>query len=565
MLLDNLPEVGEGLISAGTESVGALVGSLGGPGGTIAGLVGGAAAGGALASTARSNLVKYLGADPTVDPIKDATIAAGLNVGLLGLGGALRPLLRSGSKLVEETAREAPMARVSEAARVLGEAQDILTRNQLKDIPKAEAGKQVFDAISASGHQLEQDLGTMKQLVRDRIDVNGDHWDTHNFIQEAGDVLSRRRGVTLAPDEDGILRATLQVDKLPQAEKAQLKGLAELFNDAQARAGQMTFADMDSAVKQLEADAIFDPAAKGTPIQKDFTRLRGALRQDQDLVAKQALGGDTAEWNLYQDAYKNYAGKIDEIRAFRSDFLKRANESGEKFLDGLVKPKESERLRDLKAVLGEDSPEFGLVQDHFAAKLLEQARDPRFGFVNDLQLKRAIKGYGEDVLGEMLGPAEVKRLQVAAEKAGKIPLGDLTSARLGQSREMAASVGALIAGSNLYATTKARILFSLLGKTQEASQYLTTEGLNQLAQKATTPVERTKIVRMMQAFRELTKVAQKKTVTIGGKPVTVMVVPRPLERVVQAGAETSTRQEGGLAPDTTDETGPLGLPAGAGQ
>jgi hypothetical protein len=541
--------VGELLKDLGADFAGDIVeGAIGGAGTAAgfaaagpAGAVAGSAVGGGVGAGVRQSLIEAMGVTPTEDLESEVMMGAGLNVAFLGAGAAARTVLGKAAGIGRNALTETPMARVSEAADVLRETTELFEKHGLKlGADSRTVGERTSAALHAAERKLGEQVGIARKMFEERVNPSTDLWDVEEFVKRAESLFAERRVRPNADNPYQIPQIEVQRSAFAPNERAALTELASMYNKAQKNARRLTYDEIRQSMQKLDALADFDGQSSAR-IKNQLPAVRGALRADEHKIIDLALDGEDKEF--YKTALKDFSDQIDDIRTFRAKF-RQAGESGEAFVKKLIRKDRAEDVTKLKAILGENSEDFMALRGAWLESVFKDVRNDT-GALDGSYLKQEIEKWGEPLFKEMLGEDGLRRLQIQARRAEKIPLADIKDPGAKQSVKDAAI---LALGSKLFPQTKAAMLLRLFGFNAKAAQYLTDEGLMALAREARGPAERRRAVQLLQAMKK--ELSNYKTVkTKDGREVLRLKVAGK-EAASQAAANLEQEAEGTFDPGT---------------
>jgi hypothetical protein len=572
LLADNSGPILETFVSALTD-YGLLGGPLGGgvPLAAKAALSGvGAVTGGATGAIARDLFIKGIDAvtgtkqsDEEVSWFKEAAWNSGINLGagtFLGAG-------KLGAGKFREILDSRALPRIQLLAQVKNEFEDFAKGLGFTGEGLRTAGERINDVVSATEEKLKGAVYAVESKAKEVARQEGiDALPVTGLVKKLGEVIgdyAERGGVVF--DKDGLARVARASDSAMTDEEAAVA--ADMFGEKAVRQaqdlGRAAEASTQSALGSVngrrtlemlcdqynnllsaqrskggvDIQTIFDfidgytekaQFSKENPINKTqqelFKTLRNAAAGDRNAALQTLLHGTgSEEEKIFKSAYENYHQRIDDVLQFRRSFDKQ--ESAAKFAEALVQPDNVERILKLKSILGENSKEWDSFRGEWIGKLFEDATDASSGILNTGKILESMKGYGSEVLGQLLSKEEQGAIRKAAVAASEIPFSDLISPREKQ------TLDAMIALSpvNQYPVTRFRTLWRVIAGNEQAAKYLTDEAFLKAARNATTKTERGQLLSTQRFFKEATDqmkpVNLTRTMANGKKKTVSVLVP----------------------------------------
>jgi len=508
-IVETIPAVGTEIVGAGVgAAAGAAIGGItagppgllaGGAAGGTTGLVAGAALGGAAGATARASAIRIFGGETSEDLGDEQFTAAAWNVAGLGFGAILKRVAGGTVRLISEALQSTPKARIRQAARVRQSVEELATQLGGKGRSDRATGQVVRGAVENAERQIGPVIDQVKNTA---IKVSESNLGNPRQALPATDNV-----VTELLDQAGIVfdldgRASLIEGKTlkefagfgggPVAKKF----LGELLtlNNKIVEGGlpiRELLENMDSFANLARFDKVV-----GTKVTGLSKRVRRALAEDRNPALQSLLKGTKYE-KTFRDNFAEYSSKIDAIKDFKKSIFKK---SPEKFIDMFIEPKNSDRVLDIKRILGSESQEWRQLSGEWFNARVKASLDPITGAVNGNKLKKDLARFGDDVVNEILLPAERMRLNQLAKIADEIPLLDIID--IGAETRLK-DLAVLTVGKTLFPQTKIARLMRLFGSNARAAKWLRDTGLPQIAKNHPTPEGKRFWVRVTTGFGQL--------------------------------------------------------------
>lgn len=517
---------GEGL-EAGTSVVAAAKGAVAGaaagtaafPGaGTLAGgVAGGVAAAGAAglaATAAREIAIRAFEGETSTDLAKELTWNTGLNLATLGMGALVKGAGKKVLSSFQETLEMAPMKRVEELAevRVKFEAvsETVMGKHRPGSLAKGEVGDRIYGAIEALDDRLDKALNfTRKQSI---MDLGGMPKKVDNYAQ-AIEAQLESMGIpkTMIPQlgDPKLYRETLEYFKRNKALGDEVMGAEfgkKLIDEYLSinKTGGMSMQNVWNTLDWLKQPAGYKNGAKveyPTAAMAKARELRRALAVDRnEILATSYSKSDPKTSSFMMDAMKEYTEKVDTIVQFKKIF-KSSKESAEKFTDAIVRPNNSQQVRDFRNLVGAESEEFALLQAEWFDRIFRETLTD-VGTVDPLKLKKTMAKYGDEVVDEMLSKTQRHALEAISQKAAKIPYFDIINATQ-RDKQVVQDMAAIGLLGQKHPGPVIRLFWNMLGSNADAAKYLADDGLLELAAKTADPGKQSLILKITQSFRKM--------------------------------------------------------------
>lgn len=508
-VLGVVSDIGAKLIATPTAAVGgAVAGTAAGPGGTLAGGGAGAAAGyvagsygGAFAQAyTRERMAEEMlegPSDPNYSENQEAIINGSLNLVMMGLGGvgkrafhaaadafnssqanriAMIASLRRGLDKLAEGFGAVTGTTGQLGKRIAGdaleEADDGIMGRIHKDLGAAvqAVDNQVYAASVASGKRVKpmQTLQAMQQLLEavGARKVSGvvPKGEPGMAMAEAGPLLFDTAGVDLLPGAKDVLKSKNGVSVI--------KDLVQDFNELSMLTykGGVPPEKFFNRIRYWQSEAKFDKDLATPDIQALYKRLQHAGVKDRADYAQQVLDPNSEAGKLFTAAYSDYSKKIGPLEQIRQ-LYQQTGSAPERFVEAIIEPKNSTRLRQFKQLFGASSPEFRELKTHWLMSQIDKRVSPSTGLFNAEAFLNDLKSYGDDVMGELVTKEEFNRMKHLAYNLARVPTSDLTSQQV---VDRSGDAIQLVAAGNSWAG--ARLLTWLFQSRKEAADYLANEG-----------------------------------------------------------------------------------------
>lgn len=475
------------VIQALAEGLGARLG--GGPG-----MAAGAAVGGVAQAGVHQEVLNAFDVKPDMSLGKEATFDALVNVGTLGAATLARKPL---GNLVEALKNSVP-TRVRSLAKIRESVEEFSQHLGITSPPDAKLGKGVTSAVDELDKSLGERLDAVKETAKS---VAGDKpVPVTGFLEKIRSVLepyvefNEQTGLAKVKgkvyqshiDAESGLATKVEVgDETPfyalgsKEGKSALKLLVNDYNRAQSNMGGMKVQDLLDTLSAYGKPAGYDKVLP-TSLNNVFMGIRSSLKEDRNAAFTQLLKG-TPEEEFATTAFANYADRADAIK----EFSRLAEKDPVKFAESLIAPKESERVAHLQYLLGKDSPAFGSVRSSWLAGLLDKSIDKESGVFFGRALQKELDRFGPDVVNQLLEPAQQNALKMLIARSNKVPVADLFAGKEGSLNFLRALV------PNIESTaSRVRTVLSLFKNDREMLQYLSNDGLLELAKQTKDPAGR---------------------------------------------------------------------------
>lgn len=566
VIADMIGPAVEGLVMGGTEAGMAGAGFAGaGPIGAAGAAITGAAAAGSAGAAARRGVVSAMGVDPNMGGASFQSDA------MNGIAGSLvaKPIVGVGNWIKSQVAQaveELPMNRLMGVARLRKAAEDTIVNSGPSGLSRREVGQNVIQAVDALHDRYEAGVGLVNsraiQLNKDRVVPmpnaiskmreiiereggeilpSGEAIIPRNFESVSPSVASEIRTVT----SDGMYGKSssnyINSSKADPVDFASSPTATKPFGDPNGRAALKKLADdynlysrnqldpglsireLINNVKAYQKLSKFDETNPFSPdTLQGYKDIQKAMGKDRDTLF-QKIFKDQPEAPLLEKAYNDYSTHIEPITAFQDAF--NAAKSPEAFADSLITKGGSQRIRDLKYILGENSDEFKQVKGSWINNMFNDSIDSKTGVFRAQNFINELDSHGKDVLNEMMSPGDMNKLKLIAAKANRIYTGDFSST--GTQSSMNDLVGFLSASPTKIV---ARTLFKLTGKNPQAQDYLLDKGFIEAAAKAQDTPSKLRIMEAMSDYETMVKPARR-----------IGPTERVLKNVVGSGVEDSGR------------------------
>lgn len=470
--------------------------AVAGPAGAVAGGIAGAGAGGVVASAGREAAIRGLGVEPAVDFRRDAAFNALLNSATVGVGGLLKTPIKAVVGKITDALAETPFARLNQLAKIregVDELQNQIGKASLTPRgPNAALGKEVKSAADVLADQLGDQISAVTQKAQ--AVAGSQTFPVRGYQKRLTEIL-QGEGVVINPNGLAEIPHGLEATKPFGAPEgmAALKQMVSDYNVLTRGNGTMNMKTLLNTLSYYKSPAGFTEKLPSA-VNGAYQALRGSLREERDQIIPHVLDG-TPEGEFAQSAYANYANKIDGLRTLQEKALRRG--SPEKFAESLIAPKDSAGVQSLKSTFGEDSAQFSSIKSAWFSGVVTKAVDPETGLVSGQILKRELGRYGDDVVAELLSPAQRNALTVLANNAEKVSYDGLVK-NPENSEFLRRVAGAFVSGNGSHPEGTVRMLWSLFSNNKAAMDVLANEGLLNYAKGVADPAGRTGAVRAAQ-------------------------------------------------------------------
>lgn len=520
LTVDIAPDLAEGLVSTTVAAIAARAGAViggaaglasGGPAGVFpgaavgfgAGAVLGVPAGGALAALGRGGLVSALGAPNEVDLKKEAAFNSLATIAGVGISQVFRRPAAAILDKLSGTLANTKMARVSRLAKVRESVEEFSKEFGVPEprtvVKGAELGRQIDSVVDITEQRLNEQVGLVKNKA---LMIAKEKPLAASAFQSRAKEILENEGVTF-DEVRGIAKLPADLEKLKPFGEDSGQTLKQIVNDYNAvlRNGGMNMKNMFNNLDFYKAEAGFQKA-RPDAANAAYQRLRGALREDRDKALTVILPEGSSEAEYAKKAFGQYKENIDEVRKLQ----RLANKSPEKFAESLIAPKESQRVLQLKQVLGENSPAFSNVKAAWYSNIIEKSVDPETGIVVGATLKKELDKYGPDVLNELMSKEQQRTINAIASKASKIAFADLIENPTGSAFFKDFFRSQLNGVSS--AEAKFRVAWSLAGNNKKVAKYLSDKGLLDLAKEIRDPEARSATVKAADWMSKMVQVSE---------------------------------------------------------
>lgn len=503
--------------AAGGASVGGIPGAaIGATLGGGAGLLAGAAAGGAAGAVAREEAIaQYI--DPSVDLGSEAAMAAGFNVATLGMATAVRPLLKKARGALKEAFKEAPLARVKQAAENRRGVKNIFEELGMEPgLPSPRTvGEEVIDSVRVQNKRLGGQVGLVLDIAEKK--AQGQIQRVDSFLNATEEFLGNSGAKFATDPETGLRVAKLEKEaRLGLGlDASKIDKVVDVFNRAQSQGG-LELRDLRKTLQDI--DKFGFPKGELREINYQFRELGGALASDRNTALKTLTKG-TPEESLVDEAFQEYSKNIDIIREAKRKY--RLLKSPEKFTKSLIQNQNSETVRQFKGLLGPNSEEWKHVRGTFFTNLFEDSVNPITGELEEVFLERQLKKLGPDSVRELMTEGQESQLKFIIRKSKGLSLADIKDPGVTDQLK-AMAVGTM--GKKIFPQQKVALLLRAIGANRRAAQYLTNEGLEELADKAAkTPTQKKEFLKVIGLMREQIRMQKTKTIRTKGKEIEIMI------------------------------------------
>jgi hypothetical protein len=497
------------------KAAGGLLGSAAGPAGTIAG----ALAGGGMGETAlREAAMRAFDEASGKDEIaKELVWNTGIDAATLGMGFLIKPFVKKGVEVFKEVVEDTPMRRVEQHAAIRQSFEEIVHDVGGKT---TKTGGEIGESVRGAIDHLEENLLEQVKGAKSYLQVKyaGKKVPAANYLGEIKKQLS-----DLGIDE--TLLSKMNVDKGIKNEV--LRSLAESRVYGNPKEGmkhiELLLKDYNNMITRAEVDKAVGP---GLGIQELFNNrqfwrgrgdfvhgqsgaaterteqlardLRRALTQDAAVLSENALR-NTPQEGSFKKAMKEYSDKIDTIEEFKT--LMNRKKSVELITDAMFETDGSNRIKDLKFLLGEKSPQYEMVKQHWMNKIYDKAIDPKTGVIQGQKLEAELKAYGKNVVNEILTPREQLAMRFVAKQAEKISYLDILSGSQAVQTVKDAAQTVALGGKN--PGPLVRMFWNLTNSNAKAAKYLADEGLLKIAKDVKDPLIGDNVLKAASYFKQI--------------------------------------------------------------
>lgn len=500
-------------ISMGAGAGAAAGGVMAAPG-AIAGAIAGAPIAALASTAAREAAVQFFEGESSTDLANEFAWNTGLNLATLGLGAIVKG---SGKKVLSafaETLEAAPMKRVEELAEVRlkfeAVSETVMGKHRPGSLAKGEVGDRIYGAIEKLDDRLDQALQfTRKNSIQD-LGGMPKKVDTYAEALEGQlEALGIPRHMLPNLSEPKLYRETIEYFKKNKALGDEVMGAEfgrKMIDEYLSlnKQGGLSMQQVWNTLDWLKQPAGYKNGAKveypnaSMGIARD---LRRALASDRNEILAQAYSKSDPKTSKFMlDAMKEYTEKVDTIVQFKKVF-KSSKESAEKFTDAIVRPNNSQQVKDFRDLVGAESEEFSLLQAEWFDRIFRESVND-VGAVDPAYLKKTMAKYGDEVVDEMVSPIQRKALEGVVTQASRIPYFDILNAtqRDKQVLQDLAAVGIL---GQKNPGPIIRLFWNVLGSNADAAKYLADDGLLELAAKTRDPGKQSLLLKVTQSFRKM--------------------------------------------------------------
>lgn len=452
--------------------------------------------------------------------------------------GAGRGLYRAAKNFAANTV-EKRVEKLVDVRRALDEVLGSVNFKQVDNVPviAGEVGPKVASNIEKAGARfkdvLDQKHSTLANAVglvdEAAIAAAGDAKFMPNRVIESMQDLINRNGGTIDPStgffrpvpraSEGralVKRAIDQGDEavlpsLAEAGRAQdafessngrefLADLVDDYNFMLAKAkteGGLSMQDLLDKTRKYQGASNYSKFPTNDKMNEGLKSLANATAQDRNDVFKVVLKG-TPQERVWDAAYGDFSRQIDDIASLKAVIKEKG--SGEAIADALFKPYDAERIKKVKALVGENSEEWKQLRGSFINSKVDDAVDSNGIFDGKKFIdSMAPKKLGAAFVEELGGQEVVNRLRRVAQYAETIQTADLVNSRVEKALDN--TVGQLVMNATSGGRL-ARTLMKFTGGNVPAVGYLIDDGLLKAAKMYKgTPAEE-KIIQALDVMRK---------------------------------------------------------------
>jgi hypothetical protein len=438
----------------------------------------------------------------------------GLNVATLGLGAIVKGFGKKAVSSFAETLEAAPMKRVEELAEVRlkfeAVSETVMGKHRPGSLAKGETGERIYGAIERLDDRLDKALEfTRESSVKDLGKMPKKVDNYAKAIEDQLERLQVPREMLPQLNDPKTYREVVEFLKTNKALGDEVMGAEfgkKMIDEYLTlnKSGGLNMNQVWNTLDWLKKPAGYSNGGKveyPSAAQGVARDLRRALAADRNEILSQSYSKSDPKTSQFMlDAMKEYNEKVDTIVQFK-DIFRRSKESAEKFTDAIVRPNNSQQVKDFRDLVGAESEEFGLLQAEWFDRVFREAINDA-GAVDPVYLKKTMAKYGDEVVNEMVSPTQRHALEAVVQKAAKIPYFDIINAtqRDKQVLQDLAAIGIL---GQKNPGPIIRLFWNVLGSNAEAAKYLADDGLLELAAKTADPGKKSLLLKVTQSFRKM--------------------------------------------------------------
>ena len=544
-------------------------------------------------SMARDQMIRVLGGEVDEESqslTRDTAFAAA------GLGSSW-----AGAKVLKGISeiRNAPMQALRKLA-VLNQSVDDFARSFWPTVQKetGEAGERLFGAITAKKKEMGEaiDMFYNKALsglqdskvpmqnyqkrLRDLLDEAGVAFDKEGLakkniksFESKSPILSMERVDSWAGKTEGDLPRMRDVPKFSIATKRDsldltkdlglddggsfVNSLIDRYNDGlkRARYGVNFGLDETRSISNGLAESADKVALQSPKHGYYLDQLADAARKDKFEGIKFGLK-DPADIDAFTEINGKFASQIGDIRKFSrmwgNDVI---NENGDLFITNLVKKGNGNRLKSLRDIVGEYSPEWDMTRAAYIDDVIGKYTSDSTGIFDVKGIMNHFKGLGPEVTDVFLPRGRYNQLRRLSREFDKIDQTLVVDQKtLEHSAEFAKK---MVEGSGIAykVGSIAKSFFNMFRKNAYAADYLLDRGFIDFAKEATTAAERDSWMRVRNLYGKLIDSAAHVPRT-GKKDWAMYATTNSTRELMRAMASS-----GAAASESVGDDSPLTVPA----
>lgn len=433
---------GELVEGAATLGVEAGAAAAGGPAGAVIGLP----IAGAAGVKVRQAVGKFVGFERDLSKFDvETATAAGLNVAFAGLGTLGRAGLK---RIIPEAPKQVAIKALSlqsEMVRTLrsfgfrkkgaqelgeglvGKARDLPSQRggilaRIKEGLNDRLGAIIDQAEDLSGGErraFPEVLAGLKETLEKDFKILFD--EKHTLIGPEGQQILNPNFLKMRADKEALTKFPLGVSD-PKDSILEIKKAWDLLVEAQKKGG-MTISELHNATRSFQNLSEFD---SNKPLKDSvlavFSEVQNKLGEARfKWFDELASDSKTPFGQEARATFAEFAEKAGPLRDFLGAFNRTKNPI--KFAKELIKPDEAVRIKELKALLTENSEAWASIKGQWISDIWKKST--KNGILDGKKFTANLEKFGSEVLDEMFLPGEFAATKEVAKRMGNLNLAAL--------------------------------------------------------------------------------------------------------------------------------------------
>jgi hypothetical protein len=279
--------------------------------------------------------------------------------------------------------------------------------------------------------------------------------------------------------------------------------------------------------------------------------LSNAIAGDKNEAINQALKGtdlqDAAAESIGK--YRDTVGKVRELRKLWSK-----TEDGELFVDAVFRKGNTKKVRDIKALLGEDSADWKQLKASFMLNKMEESTDVTTGVFRAKKFVEGISNLGSEVRRELISEGDFNKIRSLAIDYEKLGVAEVFNDPKSQGTLLNLMVA--LTPVSMFPQARARAALNLARGNANASDYLLDRGFVELAENATSKSDKKSWMKSRSLLRDIVTNSRRVTKQDGSEVIVNTPIARNLIRTTllnglkpEPSLETEAPVEGELSID----------------